>query len=162
MKKCSACSSNPSSQLTVSSLRTKRKARVGAPLKLDKFIFGTPWLPNLLCKHWFASSVWNLCCWVADVPPCETSPAAKSEEERMFPQARQPVLSFLCFLRIVAFVTRVPIIKVQQTPLRVIQLRICGFMLGKDFSFCFSFYLQVRSCLYHRLCFGAARTFVDS
>ena len=86
----------------------------------------------------------------------------------MFSQARQSVLSFLCFLRIVAFVTRVPVIKVQQTPLRVIQLRICGFMLGKDFSFCFSFslircfYLQVRSRLYHRLCFGAARTFVDS
>ena len=47
-------------------------------VKLDKFIFGTPWLPDLLCKHWFASSVWNLCRWVADVPPRETSPAVKS------------------------------------------------------------------------------------
>ena len=28
-------------------------------VKLDKFIFGTPWLPDLLCKHWFVSSVWN-------------------------------------------------------------------------------------------------------
>ena len=36
-------------------------------------MFGTPWLPDLLCKHWFASSVWNFCSWVADVPPRETS-----------------------------------------------------------------------------------------
>ena len=57
-------------------------------VKLDKFVFGSPWLPDLLCKHWFASSVWNFCHWVADVPPCETSPEAKSEEKRMFPQAR--------------------------------------------------------------------------
>ena len=48
-------------------------------VKLDKFVFGTPWLPDLLCKHWFASSVWNFCRWVADVPPRETSPAAKRE-----------------------------------------------------------------------------------
>ena len=46
-------------------------------IKLDKFI-GTQWLPYLLCKHWFASSLWNFCHWVADVPPCETSPAVKS------------------------------------------------------------------------------------
>ena len=56
-------------------------------LELDKFVFGTPWLPDVLCKHWFASSVWNFCSWVADVPPRETSPAAKSEEKRMFSQA---------------------------------------------------------------------------
>ena len=56
-------------------------------VKLDKFVFGTPWLPDLLCKHWFASSVWNFCRWVADVPPCEMSPAVKSEEKRMFSQA---------------------------------------------------------------------------
>ena len=36
---------------------------------------------------WFASSVWNFCRWVADVPPRETSPATKSEEKRMFSQA---------------------------------------------------------------------------
>ena len=30
--------------------------------------------------------------WVADVPPCETSPAAMSEEKRLFSQARAPVL----------------------------------------------------------------------
>ena len=41
----------------------------------------------MLCKHWFASSVWNFCRRVADVPPRETSPAAKSEEKRMFLQA---------------------------------------------------------------------------
>ena len=45
--------------------------------KLDSY-FGTPWLPDLLCKHWFASLVWNFCRWVADVPPRETSPEAKS------------------------------------------------------------------------------------
>ena len=56
-------------------------------IKLYKFVFGTPWLPDLFCKHWFASSVWNFCHWVADVPPRETSPAAKSEEKRMFSQA---------------------------------------------------------------------------
>ena len=56
--------------------------------KLDKFLFGTPWLPDLLWKHWFASSVWNFCSWVADVPPREMSTAAKSEEKRMFSQAR--------------------------------------------------------------------------
>ena len=55
--------------------------------KLEKFIFGTPWLPDLLYKHWFASSVWNSCPWVTDVPPRETSPATKSEEKRMFSQA---------------------------------------------------------------------------
>ena len=35
----------------------------------------------------FTSSVWNFCRWVADVPPRETSSAAKSEEKRMFSQA---------------------------------------------------------------------------
>ena len=35
----------------------------------------------------FTSSVWNFCRWVADVPPRETSPAAKSEQKRMFLQA---------------------------------------------------------------------------
>ena len=44
-------------------------------------------LPYLLSKHWFASSVWNVCRWVADVPPRETSPAAKSEQKRMFSRA---------------------------------------------------------------------------
>ena len=33
------------------------------------------------------SSAWNFCRLVADVPPRETSPAAKSEEKRMFSQA---------------------------------------------------------------------------
>ena len=35
----------------------------------------------------FTSSVWNFCSWVVDNPPRETSPAAKSEEKRMFSQA---------------------------------------------------------------------------
>ena len=42
-------------------------------VKLNKFAFGTAWLPELSCKHWFKSSVWNLCRWVADVPPRETT-----------------------------------------------------------------------------------------
>ena len=42
-------------------------------VKLNKFAFGTPWLPDLLCKHWFTSSVWNFCRWVADVPPRKKS-----------------------------------------------------------------------------------------
>ena len=37
----------------------------------------------------FTSSVWNFCRWVADVPPRETFPAAKSEEKRMFSQANK-------------------------------------------------------------------------
>ena len=62
------------------------------------------WLPDLLCRHWFASSVWNYCHWVADVPPRETSPATKSEEKRMFSQARkdltpkQQLKMFTCFI----------------------------------------------------------------
>ena len=39
----------------------------------DKFAFETPWLPDLLCKHWLTSLVWNFCRWVADVPLRETS-----------------------------------------------------------------------------------------
>ena len=42
-------------------------------VKLNKFAFGTPWLPDLLSKHWFTSSVWNFCRWITDVPPRETS-----------------------------------------------------------------------------------------
>ena len=38
-----------------------------------KFAFGTPWLPDLLWKHWFKSSVWNFCRWVEDIPHRETS-----------------------------------------------------------------------------------------
>ena len=56
-------------------------------VKLDKFAFGTPRLPDLLCKHWFTSSVCNFCRWIADVPPRETSPAARSGEKRLFSQA---------------------------------------------------------------------------
>ena len=68
---------------------TLYKKSISRNLKLNKFTFGTPRLPDLLSKHWFASSVWNFCRWVADVPPRETSPAAKSEEKRMFSQAKQ-------------------------------------------------------------------------
>ena len=68
-------------------------------LKLNKFTFGTPRPPDLLSKHWFASSVWNFCRWVADVPPRETSPAAKSEEKRLLSQAnRTPFINTAVFL----------------------------------------------------------------
>ena len=53
-------------------------------VELNKFGCGTPWLPDILCKQRFMSSVWDFCHWVADVPPLETSPAAKSEEKRLF------------------------------------------------------------------------------
>ena len=53
-------------------------------IKLNKFAFGTPWLLDLLCKHWFRSSIWNFCHWVADVPPCETSSATRSKEKQLF------------------------------------------------------------------------------
>ena len=40
-------------------------------------------------RTYFTSSVWNFCRWVADVPPRETSPAAKSDEKRMFSQSKE-------------------------------------------------------------------------
>ena len=33
-------------------------------VKLNKFAFGTPWISDLLCRHWFTSSAWNFCRWV--------------------------------------------------------------------------------------------------
>ena len=56
-------------------------------VKLNKSAFGTPWLPDLLCKHWFTSWVWYFCCRVADVSPREMSPAARSKEKRPLSQA---------------------------------------------------------------------------
>ena len=56
-------------------------------VELNKFGCGTPWLPDILCKQRFTSSVWDFCRWVADVPPRETSPAAKGEEKRLFSKA---------------------------------------------------------------------------
>ena len=44
------------------------------------------------------SRVCNLCRWVADVPPRETCPSAKSEEKRMFSQATDWFLFCFCFL----------------------------------------------------------------
>ena len=45
---------------------------------MNKFTFETPWPPDLSCKHWFTSSVWNFWCWVADVPPGEMSLAGET------------------------------------------------------------------------------------
>ena len=39
----------------------------------------------------FTSSVWNFCRWNADVPPLEKSSVAKSEEKRMFSQAKEEI-----------------------------------------------------------------------
>ena len=39
----------------------------------------------------FTSSVWNFCRWNADVPPREKSSVAKSEEKRMFSQAKEEI-----------------------------------------------------------------------
>ena len=55
--------------------------------KIGQICIWNPWLPDLLCKHWFASLVWNFCRWVADILPREMFPAVKSEEKRMFSQA---------------------------------------------------------------------------
>ena len=55
-------------------------------LTLNKFAFRNPWLLDLLCKHWFTSSVCNFCHWVADDPTCKRSSAAKSEEKQPFSQ----------------------------------------------------------------------------
>ena len=58
--------------------------------KSNKFSFGTPWLSDLLCKHWFTSSVWNFCRWDTDVPLGETSAlAARSKERLLFSQASE-------------------------------------------------------------------------
>ena len=40
-------------------------------IKQNKFTFGTPKLPDLLCKHWFTSSVWNFSGQGADIPSAE-------------------------------------------------------------------------------------------
>ena len=66
---------------------TRYQNRPGRNLKFNKFAFGSLWLPYLLRKHWFTSSVSNFCRWVADVPQRETSPAARNEEKRLFSQA---------------------------------------------------------------------------
>ena len=63
---------------------TKRK------VKLKKFASGTPWLRDLLRKHWFTSSVWKFCRWVADVPAREMSQVARSEKKRLFSEATSP------------------------------------------------------------------------
>ena len=76
--------------------------------KLDKFIFGTAWLPDLLCKHWFASTVWNFCSWVADVPPRETSKAMFSQAE-LFAVGTAFFFSFVWSLLEEAIIEAVPL-----------------------------------------------------
>ena len=56
----------------------------------NKFVFGSLWLPDLSCKHWFTSSVWNFCRWVADVVPCEKSPAGMRGQKRLYSQVTLP------------------------------------------------------------------------
>ena len=49
--------------------------------KSNKFTFRTLWLPDLLCKHWFTSSVRNFCHLVADVTSGEKSPSGEEQGE---------------------------------------------------------------------------------
>ena len=64
-------------------------------VKLNKFAFVTPWLPDLLCKHWFTSSVWNFCRWVADVPPRKPSPSGNDDSQKNSGHFMTPSLVFL-------------------------------------------------------------------
>ena len=57
-------SKNPAKNGTFSSVTYQK------PLQIHIW---NPWLPDLLCKHWFVSSAWNFCHWVTDVPMHETS-----------------------------------------------------------------------------------------
>ena len=52
--------------------------------KSNKFSFGTPWLSDLLCKHWFTSSVWNFYRWGADVLLGETFPRREARRDCCF------------------------------------------------------------------------------
>ena len=63
--------------------------------KLNKFAFGTPWLPDLLCKHRFTSSVWNFCRWVAEVPLREKSLSVDEQGETSAFRRLQKLLSQL-------------------------------------------------------------------
>ena len=56
-------------------------------IKSNKFTFANPWVPSLLCKHWFMSSLWNFCHWGTDIPPGETSiPATRSNKKQLYSQ----------------------------------------------------------------------------
>ena len=66
-------------------------------IKLNKFAFGTQWLLELLCKHWFMSSVWSFCGWVTKVPPRKTSPVARSKEKRQIWKAISAVVGLVSF-----------------------------------------------------------------
>ena len=61
--------------------------------EIEHVCIWNPMATDLLRKHWFTSSVWNICCWVADVPPRETSQAASSDEKRLFWQASIRMIS---------------------------------------------------------------------
>ena len=96
--------------------------------KIGQICNWTPWLLHLLCKHWIASA-WNFYRWVADVPPRETSPAAKSEEKRMFSQASQelvlyPFCTWLIF------------------PLTIFQLKTEGIKKSEEGTICILFWLM--------------------
>ena len=52
--------------------------------KMGQIYIWNPSLPDLLCKHWFASSVWSFCPWVADVPLRETSQRRRARRNGWF------------------------------------------------------------------------------
>ena len=62
-----------------------------------------PSWPFVFCLSFvnnFTSSVWNFCRWVAEIIPCETSSAAKSEEKRLFSQAMSSLNWFFRWVQI--------------------------------------------------------------
>ena len=58
--------------------------------KIGQTYIWNPMTTDLLCKHWFASSVWNFCCWVADVPPRETSQRQRARRNGCFRRLCDP------------------------------------------------------------------------
>ena len=65
--------------------------------KIEQICIWNPMTTGLLCNHWFTSSVWNFCCWVADVPLHEMSLSGNEQEEmsaiRRLKQKNKPVSS---------------------------------------------------------------------
>ena len=65
--------------------------------KIEQICIWNPMTTGLLCNHWFTSSVWNFCCWVADIPLHEMSLSGNEQEEmsaiRRLKQKNKPVSS---------------------------------------------------------------------
>ena len=71
-------------------------------LEIHRVYIWPSW-PFVFCLSFvnnFTSSVWNFCRWVAEIIPCETSSAAKSEEKRLFSQAMSSLNWFFWWVQI--------------------------------------------------------------